>query len=172
MHRLLPAMVLVVAAACGGAEPAQTTSTGLITPERLRDMVPTLEGWERGAITPQSTTTPETATSASATYTRGTERLDLEISDTGGTSKAIESLIAMAGSDINRQLANGYFKGTTISGAPAVESWNTQERLGELTVLIKQRYIIHVGGRDLSDAAPMRALAERIDLTPFKLDSP
>jgi len=76
----------------------------------------------------------------------------------------LESLGAMAGSDINREVANGYFKGTTVAGHPAVESWNTVDRLGELTVLVGNRFIVHVGGRALDDAAPMRALVERIAL--------
>jgi hypothetical protein len=44
-----------------------------------------------------------------------------------------------------------------------VESWNTVEKLGEVSVLVRRRYIIHVAGSGMKDAAPMRALAEAVD---------
>jgi hypothetical protein len=37
------------------------------------------------------------------------------------------------------------------------------DKLGELSVLIRRRFIIHVAGSGLADAAPMRALAEAVD---------
>ncbi len=155
--------VLVLAAGCGGSESAQEAGS-LLSTERLRDLVPTFDGWSRGTVNTQSLGTPATATAATATFTSGDARLEFEISDTGGDPKATESLVGIAGTDINRTVGNGYFKGTTISGAPAVESWNTQDRLGELTLLVRNRYIIHIAGHGLADAAPMRALAERVNL--------
>lgn len=161
------ALVLLLSIACGAQQ--QTPQTGGLMPlDRLREMVPALAGWERGTINTQVLSSPDPGHTATVTFTQGEGRMDLEISDTGGNSKALESLASMAGADINRQVANGYFKGTTVSGAPAVESWNTQDRMGELTLWVNRRYIVHIAGRGLADAAPMRALAERVDLTPFK----
>ncbi len=105
----------------------------------------------------------ERGTHVVATFTRGSEKLELEIADTGGAPKSIESLEHMAGSSTNRTVENGYFKGTVVKSFPAVESWNTVEKVGELSVLIKRRFIIHVAGSGIKDAAPMRALAEAVD---------
>lgn len=136
-----------------------------MTGNELRALAPTMEGWERGALNTQTIDVPEVATVLTVSYTRagGGEQLDLEISDTAGKSSMIESLAEMAGSEFNREMLNGYLKGTTVAGSPAVESLNTDDRIGELTVLVKNRYIIHVGGKNLTDAAPMRAIVERID---------
>lgn len=111
----------------------------------------------------QESTGPERGTHAIATFTRGAEKLELEIADTGGTPRAIESLENIAGSNTNRTVGNGYFKGTMVGAFPAVESWNTVDKLGELSVLIRRRFIIHVAGSGLRDAAPMRALAQAVD---------
>ena len=111
----------------------------------------------------QEGTPPDRSTHVVAAFTRGSEKLELEIADTGGAPRAIESLEKMAGSTTNRTVGNGYFKGTVVGTFPAVESWNTVEKVGELSVLIHRRFIIHVAGSGLKDATPMRVLAEAVD---------
>jgi hypothetical protein len=166
---LLLAVATGAAACGGGAEPVPppaatgTPPVALLPPADLRAAIPTLDGWARGEITLQDMTSLDRSTAAMVTFTRGGEKLDLEVADTGGDPRAIESLEHMAGSDVSRTVENGYFKGTTINGLPAVESWNTVDKLGELSVLVRRRYIIHVAGSGLVDAAPMRALAEAVD---------
>jgi uncharacterized protein YcsI (UPF0317 family) len=143
--------------------PAGTPPVTLVSLADLRASVPEVRGWTRGEMTAQEGTAPERSTHVVVTYTRGTEKLELEIADTGGAPRAIESLEHIAGSNTSRTVANGYFKGTTVASFPAVESWNTAEKLGELSVLIRRRFIIHVAGSGLKDAAPMRSLAEAVD---------
>ncbi len=162
------------AAACGGGAEsvpppaAPGTTLALLAPSDLRAAIPALDGWTRGEITMQDMTSLDRSTAAMVTFTRGGEKLDLEVADTGGDARAIESLEHMAGSDVSRTVENGYFKGTTINGLPAVESWNTVDKLGELSVLVRRRYIIHIAGSGLADAAPMRALAEAVDTSRFR----
>ncbi len=155
-------LCLLLAVGCGGAQ----DPNALMSADDLKKVVPALDGWDRGAITAQTIDVPEVASVVTVSYTRSDGgQLDLEISDTAGKSSMIESLASMAGSEFNREMASGYLKGTTVAGAPAVESWNTDHRIGELTVLVNKRYIIHVGGKNLADAAPMRAVVERIPLS-------
>ena len=172
---LAVAAIAIGAATCGKDEtpapapiatPVATpapTPVAIVPLSDLRASVPEFRGWTKGEIVAQEGTAQEPSAHVGATFTRGTEKLDLEIADTGGAQRAIESLESMAGSTTNRTVANGYFKGTTIAGLPAVESWNTVDKIGELTVLIRRRFIIHVAGSGLRDAAPMRALAEAVD---------
>jgi hypothetical protein len=174
------AAALLLTLACGGAAcgptedpvpPPVTPATPAIvltTPSDLRASVPALAGWQRGDINAQELPAPSRSSTATVTFLRGAEKLDLEIADTGGDAKSIESLEHMAGSTTSRTVGNGYFKGTMIAGFPAVESWNTVDRIGEVTVLIRRRYIIHVAGSGLTDAAPMRALAEAVDTSRLK----
>ena len=178
MRRSLLAIVTVALAsgACGKDDPpapapavtpspasAVTPAVQLVSLAELRASVPEFRGWTRGEIVAQESTAPARGTHVVATFSRGTEKLELEIADTGGEPRAIESLEKMAGSNTNRTVGNGYFKGTMIGAFPAVESWNTVEKVGELSVLIRRRFIIHVAGAGLKNAAPMRALAEAVD---------
>ncbi len=135
----------------------------LVSLQDLRASVPKFVGWTRGEMTAQEGPTPSRSTHVQVTFTRGTETLSLEIADTGGDERSIESLEHMAGTSTSRTVENGYFKGTTVATFPAVESWNTVDKLGELSVLIRRRFIINVTGAGLADAAPMRALAEAVD---------
>ncbi len=168
---LLTAAALTAGAVACGSEGAQAPAdtppgpppVALISPEDLRAAVPQLTGWTRGDLTTQEGTTLDRSTHVLVTFLRGSEKLELEIADTGGDERAIEALEHMAGSDVNRTLDNGYFKGTMVATFPAVESWNTAESLGELNVLIRRRFVIHIAGSGLADAAPMRALAEAVD---------
>jgi len=177
MTRRLPWVIAafamsVGAAACGqDAAPAATSTVSQSAPPPvalvplgdLRASVPELQGWTRGEMTAQEGTAPDRSTHVVVTFTRGNEKLELEIADTGDDERAIESLEHLAGSDTSRTLDNGYFKGTTVAGFPAVESLNTVDKLGELSVLIRRRYIIHVAGSGLTDATPMRTLVEAVD---------
>jgi hypothetical protein len=170
------AVVATAMVSCGGSQestptpaaapPAQTPSAPAVTLVSLQDLraaVPQFAGWTRGEITAQEGPAPSRSTHVQVTFTRGTEKLDLEIADTGGDERSIESLEHMAGTSVSRTVGNGYFKGTTVATFPAVESWNTVDKLGELSVLIRRRFIINVAGAGLSDAAPMRTLAEAVD---------
>lgn len=140
-----------------------------MTADQLRATVPVFDGWNRGTITTQTIDVPEPAAVVSATYTRSDgSHLDLEISDTGGASSMMASLATMAESEFHREMGDGYLKGTRVAGAPAIEAWTPERRAGELTVLVNGRYSIHVNGTDLPDAAPMRALVERIDLSKLR----
>jgi hypothetical protein len=169
-------LLLVLAIGCGREDsvapaatpltavtPSATPAVNLVSQAELRAAVPELRGWIRGDIATQQSEAPAPGAHATATFTRGAEKMDLEIADTGGDPRAIESLEKIAGSTMNRKVGNGYFKGAVVSGFPAVESWNTEEKIGELSVLIRRRFIVHVAGSGLKDAAPMSALAQAVD---------
>jgi hypothetical protein len=169
---VLAASLLAGAVACSGAPEAPPESSApdappvaLVSLQDLRASVPIVDGWTRGEVLADESPAPDRSTHVMVTYSRGAEKLDLQIADTGGNERAIEALEHMAGTDVTRTVDNGYFKGTTVASFPAVESWNTVDKLGELSVLIRRRYIIHVGGSGLADAAPMRALAEAVDMS-------
>jgi len=146
-----------------GQAASPTPAVTLVSQADLRAAVPDIRGWTRGEIVVRENTGPDNSVFVVVPFTRGTEKLELEIADTGGAARAIESLEHIAGSSTNRTVGNGYFKGTTIGGFPAVESWNTVDKIGELSVLIRRRFIIHVAGSGLANAAAMRSLAEAVD---------
>ena len=68
----------------------------------------------------------------------------------------------IAGTTFNQKASNGYMKGTTLGGHPAVESWNHVDRLGDVSVVMSRRFIIHATGTDLDRVETLRSLVEKV----------
>lgn len=178
--RALLGITLLGALACGRAEeqnaapaPAPDSSSAkapgvsLVPLEKLATLVPVLDGWTREAIQTATVNLPAPAAHATAGYTRGKARIDLEITDTGGHPDYVGSLAKIAGTAFNQKASNGYLKGTTIGGHPATESWNHVDRLGDISVLIARRLVVHATGTGLTSIETLRGLVAKVD--PAKL---
>lgn len=163
-------------AACGGTSTDSTPvaagtpaaakpSVPLVPHDQLAALLPAMDGWQRGAISSGSISLPAPATNATTAYTRGKARVDLEITDTGGAAEHVEALTKIAGSDFTQQASNGYMKGTTIAGVPAVESWNHVDHLGDITLLIDRRYVIHANATGLDKIETLRELIQKVPTT-------
>lgn len=166
--------LLVVAASCGSSEKTDTGSTaspggaaarGTLVPHaRLSAEIPELDGWKREPPVGASVSLPAPASHTSATFVRGNARIDFEITDTGGAAAHIEALAKVAGTSFAQKAANGYVKGTTVDGFPALESWNSVDRLGDLTVLIDGRFTVHATGTGLDSIETLQKALARTDL--------
>jgi hypothetical protein len=177
--RAVLALAVLGALACGRAEERNTAPPPAVAPdsssakappgvilvphEKLATLVPVLDGWTREAIQTATVSLPAPAAHATVAYTRGKARIDLEITDTGGHPDYVGSLAKVAGTTFNQKAANGYLKGTTIGWHPATESWNHVDRLGDVSVLIARRMIVHATGTGLTSIGTLRSLVEKVD---------
>ena len=140
----------------------------LIPHEKLAATVPELEGWTHPAPSSATVSLPAPAAHVLTTYTRGKAQIDLEIMDTGGHPDYVGSLSKVAGTSFSQTASNGYLKGTTLGGSPAVESWNHVHKLGDISVLIDRRFIVHATGTGLDGVETLRTLVEKVDLSKVK----
>lgn len=180
LSRVVLAALLAGVAGCGRAEETNTApppaaaaeksapAVTLVPHEKLATIVPALDGWTREPIQTATVSLPAPAAHATASYTRGKARIDLEITDTGGHPDYVGSLAKVAGTTFNQKASNGYLKGTTIGGHPATESWNHVDKLGDISVLIARRMIVHATGTGLTGIETLRSLVEKVD--PSKLN--
>lgn len=167
-------LAVVLAAGCGGDKsgaggmgtlPAEAPATVTLVPhDRLASWLPQVDGWQRDQPTSGRISLPAAATNAAASYSRGESRVDIEITDSGGAAPIIEGLITVAGSDFTQQASNGYMKGTTVEGVPAVVSWNHVDKAGDLTLLVNRRFVIHASGTGLDRVETLQDLVTRVDL--------
>jgi len=132
--------------------------------ERLPGLFPEFDGWQRSAPVSSSVTLPAPASHATSSYKRGAAQIDLQITDTGGDPELVKSLGGIAGTAFSQKAANGYMKGTTFAGFPAVESWNHVDKLGEISVLVEGRFIVHASGTGMDGVEPLKQILERVDL--------
>lgn len=153
-------------ASAAGADsaPSKAVAATLVAHEQLEAFVPALEGWQRGTVTGARIKLPAPASHVSVSYTKGAARVDLELTDTGGAPQFIEPLSSIAGTSFHQETTNGYMKGTSIAGFPAVESWSGQEKIGQITILLKRRFTVYADGTGLDAIDPLRRLIARIDL--------
>jgi hypothetical protein len=133
--------------------------------ETLLTLVPELSGWARSATTSAAVSLPAPATHAVASYTRGRARIDLEITDTGGHPDYVGAVAKVAGTSFIQKASNGYMKGATIAGHPATESWNHVDRIGDISMLVDRRFVIHATGTGLEGVDVLRTLVESVDLS-------
>jgi hypothetical protein len=178
--RIATALGLFGAAACGRAEEQNTappptdaasaasTPRGVpgvtLTPhDTLAALLPDLAGWTRDPVQAATVNLPAPAAHARTAYSRGKARIDLEVTDTGGHPDYVGSLAKIAGTTFTQKASNGYMKGTTIGGHPAVESWNHVDRLGDVSVLIGRRVIVHATGTSLDSVETLRRLVAKVE---------
>jgi len=136
----------------------------LVDHRKLDALVPAAAaGWASSPVTSATLMLPAPASHATGSYTRGQARIDLEITDTGGDPAFVQALATVAGTNFSQKAGNGYMKGTRVHEYPAVESWNHQDRIGEITVLVSGRFVVHASGVNLDRIETLQALVDRVD---------
>jgi len=150
----------------GGAQAgaASAASAGLVGHARLEAFVPKVAGWRAGPVAAADVALPAPASHVRATFTSASAQIDLELTDTGGDPAYVQALSTVAGTDFHQEAPNGYMKGTTVAGFPAVEQFNHDDQLAEVTVLINRRFIVHASGSGIAGIAPVQEFVSHIDL--------
>lgn len=160
-------------ATAGAAVPATTTAAAISPPPstatvghtRLEAFVPTVSGWQLQHSMGADVQLPAPAAHVRATFKQGTTEIELELTDTGGDATYLQALSNVAGGTFHQEAANGYMKGAEIGGFPAIESYNRDDKLGDVTILIKRRFIVHASASGVASVEPVRDFVSRVDLT-------
>jgi len=165
------ATVVIAIAACSPARhredqtPASAApAVALVGHERLEKFLPSVDGWTLARSYGADVRLPAPASHVRATFTQGHAQIDFELTDTGGDASYVQALASVAGGDFHQEAPNGYMKAVTLSGFPALESFNTDDKIGELSVLINRRFLVHASATGTSAIDPVRDLVSRVDL--------
>jgi hypothetical protein len=162
-----------VASAGTAVAPATTTAAAISPPPsaatvghtRLEAFVPTVTGWQLQHSMGADVQLPAPAAHVRATFKQGATEIELELTDTGGDAMYLQALSNVAGGTFHQEAPNGYMKGAEIGGFPAIESYNRDDKLGDITVLIKRRFIVHASASGVASVEPVRDFVSRVDLT-------
>jgi len=100
---------------------------------------------------------------AEAEYEDGDRRLEVKIVDTGGIMGLTMGMAAWATVEVDRENQDGFERTTTIDGHKAFESYNSNNRSGELNLLVSDRIVVTLEGRNLESDA-LRSALEQLDL--------
>ena len=88
----------------------------------------------------------------------------VEIFDTGGVAGvATMALASWTMADIDKETETGYEKTTKLQGHKAFEKYNSQDKSGELNVLVADRYIVNVNGNNIT-VEQLKSILADLDL--------
>ena len=84
--------------------------------------------------------------------------MEMSITDVAGIGLLTASMAAWTNMDMDRETENGYERTTRIDGHPAFEKWDGDRKRGELSVLVDDRYIISIEGRNVAEKDLRKAM--------------
>jgi hypothetical protein len=168
------ATIFVAITACSPAEhrddktgaPVVSGASGpaLVGHERLQKFVPSVSGWKLERSYSADVRLPAPASHVRATFTQGPAQIEFELTDTAGDAAYVQALANVAGGDFHQEAPNGYMKAVTMGGFPGLESFNSDDKIGEISVLINRRFLIHASGTGTGAIDPVRELISHVDL--------
>lgn len=91
------------------------------------------------------------------------QRIEVSIVDVAGMGMALMGMAAWSMASIDKETETGYEKTTEYKGHKAFEKYNTNGKDGEISVLVANRYIVQVQGRNV-DMDKIKDVLEAIDL--------
>ncbi len=89
--------------------------------------------------------------------------IDVNITDVAGMGVALMGMAAWSMASIDKETETGYEKTTEYKGHKAFEKYNTQSKNGEISVIVANRYIVQVEGRDVA-MDKIKSVLDDIDL--------
>jgi hypothetical protein len=146
-----------------GGDPSQKP----VDPVSFRDLQTAfgdISGWEKGKPTGERMTSPVNFSVARVTYTRGSSRLEQEISDSAFNQLLLVPFSMFLTSGYEKETEDGYEKSTKVGDYPGWEKWNKTGKSGELNAIVNRRFIVQVRGHGIDDPKVLHAAMSSVDL--------
>ncbi len=147
------------------ARPTASAGPALVGHQRLESFLPKPDGWTLEHSAGADVQLPAPASHVRATYKRGAAQIDLELTDTGGDASYIEALSKIANGNYHQEAPNGYMKAVSLGGFPGVESFNRDDQIGEVTVILNRRFLVHASSSGATAIDSVRSVVTGIDLS-------
>ncbi len=162
MARSMSGLASGLGAALGGdpnAKPADPVSF-----RDLQTVLPELSGWERDKPTGERMTAPVTFSEASVRHRRGDASISTKITDSALNQMLIAPFAMFLAGNYERETESGYEKSIKVGEHLGFEKWDTEDKDGELTVIVNRRFIVAIEGRGIDNAKVLHDVLARTDL--------
>ena len=147
----------------GFAAMAQTAGE-VVDFEVLKEFMPDVNGWARSGVRGEQTTAPLKVSRAEARYNRGDSNVELEVIDAALSPMFLAPMSMFLSAGFSERSDEGFKRSTQIANNPAIEDWNSTSRRGEVTVVVKNRFVVQATGHDIGDLAAVREVIDAVDL--------
>ena len=133
--------------------------------QNLQTALPEVAGWERAQPTGERMTSPVAFSQAEASYKMGDSQVEVKVVDSAFSQMLIAPWSMFLASGYEKQTATGYEKSTNVNGNPGFERWNSQEKHGELNLVVAKRFLVTVEGNNINDMKVLQEFASKVDAT-------
>ncbi len=95
---------------------------------------------------------------AEGDYKNNGSSVQLKIIDMGGMSSAVSMMAAWSLVDVDKENDNGYEKTSTYNGNKSFEKYNSQNKDGEISVLVANRFMLTANGNNVEMSVIKKAI--------------
>ena len=138
------------------------------TAESLTGALPQMPGWEMAKPKNQQLTAPFPISQTDATYKKGDGKIDVTVVDAAQAQMMLMPWSMMMAAGYSKETSAGYEKAVTVNGHPGFERWRKSGNRGELNVLVNQRFMVTIEGRDLADTKVLHEFAAKLNAGALK----
>ena len=86
------------------------------------------------------------------------KKIEVNIVDVAGVAAAMMGMASWATVEIDRESDDGYERTTKIGGNKAFEKYDANQKTGELNLIVDERFIIAIKGRNIEEKDLRKAL--------------
>jgi len=130
----------------------------------LQQLFPEVDGWVRGTPSGQQMTAPIAFAQAEVVYTDSTNgRVEAKVVDSAFQSLLIAPVKMLLGSGFEREDEFSHQRSTEIDGSPGWETWDAREGEAQITLIVNDRFLLTLEGRNLTAPDVLQQIARGID---------
>jgi len=143
----------------GNATPVEPVSC-----RELQKFFPEISGWDRGTPEGEKMTSPVSFSQSEVEYTSGESRLTAKIVDSGLNQVIFAPLMMFMIQGYEKESGHGYEKSVSVGGAPGFEKWDSDDKSGELTLVVGKRFVVELKAWGVRDTRLLHDVAAKIDM--------
>jgi hypothetical protein len=132
--------------------------------EKLEALLPSPAGWTKGKSKGEQMTTMVSISNAEVDYTKAGMDAHVEITDSALSQMLLAPLAMMLAAGYSERSSSGYKKSMVTNGSPGYEEWNSDDKTGEITVVVANRFIVAAKGSHLDNIESLRGIVTQVDL--------
>jgi hypothetical protein len=146
----------------------QTGSDGKPVPpvdfEKLQALLPAPSGWEMGKPKGEQVTMGISISDAEVTYKKDASNVTLKITDSAFSPLVMAGMSMMMSAGYSERTSSGYKKSMTMNGSPGYEEWNSDDKHGQVTIVVANRFVVEGTGSHLDSIDSLRGIVQQVDM--------
>ncbi len=152
------------------SEKQQGGEIKIMSEEDFTKMLPKVSGWklDKKPYYSKDSMGSLVTSELKATYVKGDKRVKVEFKDVGSMSSLITPLKMALSMAFGHEDSNGYERVFEYKGEKGMEKYNKTYKKGEITLLVKSRYIIEIKSNRGVEIDELKTFLKSIDLGKLK----